>query len=119
MIIGRIAGQYAKPRTSEFMFHNGKKIHNYKGDNVNDLSVENRDPQHSKLCEGYFNSIATHNYLLEHMSDMYVSHEGLILPYEAALTREFHGKHYCQSAHMLWIGERTRQLDGAHVIICF
>ena len=84
---------------------------------MNDLSVENREPQHSKLCEGYFNSVATHNFLLEHMSEMFVSHEGLILPYESALTREVHGKHYCQSAHMLWIGERTRQLDGAHVLI--
>ncbi len=87
MIIGRIAGQYAKPRTSEFMVHNGKKIHNYKGDNVNDVDVESRDPQHSKLCQGYFNSIATHNYLLEHMREMFISHEGLILPYEASLTR--------------------------------
>ena len=70
------------------MLHNGKKIHNYKGDNVNDLGVENnREPQHSKLCDGYFNAIATHNYLLEHMNEMFISHEGLILPYEAAMTQ--------------------------------
>lgn len=44
-----------------------------------------------------------------------ISHEGLILPYESALTREENHLFYCQSAHMIWIGERTRQLDGAHV----
>lgn len=53
------------------------------------------------------------------MNEMFISHEGLILPYEAALTRQHHGKYYCQSAHMLWIGERTRQLDGAHVSFCW
>jgi 3-deoxy-7-phosphoheptulonate synthase len=52
--------------------------------------------------------------------NLYTSHEGLILPYEAALTKKVgDNKYYCHSAHMLWIGERTRQLDGAHVNLCF
>ena len=46
---------------------------------------------------------------------MSVSHEGLILPYEAALTRQVYNEYFCLSAHMIWIGERTRQLDGAHI----
>jgi len=50
-------------------------------------------------------------------TDFWTSHECLLLPYEAALTRKdsTSGKYYCCSAHMLWVGERTRQLDGAHV----
>lgn len=50
-------------------------------------------------------------------TDFWTSHECLLLPYEAALTRldSTSGLHYCCSAHMLWVGERTRQLDGAHV----
>jgi 3-deoxy-7-phosphoheptulonate synthase len=50
------------------------------------------------------------------MKDLFTSHEGLILPYEAALTTEINSLSYCLSAHMIWIGERTRQLDGAHVL---
>ncbi len=47
--------------------------------------------------------------------DLYTSHEGLFLPYEAAHTTSENGRHYNLGAHMLWIGDRTRQLDGAHV----
>lgn len=50
------------------------------------------------------------------MDDLYTSHEGLILPYEAALTAEVDSINYCLSSHMIWIGERTRQLDGGHVL---
>lgn len=69
----------------------------------------------NKLVEGYFNSVVTHNFISNNMKDLFTSHEGLILPYESALTRDVDGKAYCLSAHMVWIGERTRQLDGAHV----
>lgn len=86
------------------MVVNGKKIHNYKGDNVNNLSEHEREPSHHKLTQGYFNSLATHNYIQSALPDLFTSHEGLILPYEAALTREIGNNHYCLSAHMLWIG---------------
>lgn len=47
--------------------------------------------------------------------DYFTSHEGLVLDYEAGLTREYNGRHYNTSAHYVWIGDRTRQLDGAHI----
>ena len=47
--------------------------------------------------------------------EMFSSHEGLLLPYEAALTRRVGNAWYNLGAHFLWIGDRTRQLDGAHV----
>lgn len=86
-IVGRIAGQYAKPRSTEFVVVNGKKIHNYKGDNVNNVTEAEREPSQHRLTQGYFNSIATHNYIQSMFPDLFTSHEGLILPYEAALTR--------------------------------
>jgi 3-deoxy-7-phosphoheptulonate synthase len=48
-LIGRIAGQYAKPRSNEFMIHKGEQIHNYKGDNVNSLHHDDRVPSADKL----------------------------------------------------------------------
>ena len=60
------------------------------------------------------NSVSTPQ-MLE--TEFYTSHEALLLPYEQALTRvdSTTGEHYACSAHFLWIGDRTRQLDGAHV----
>lgn len=66
-LIGRIAGQYAKPRSNEFTTHNGKKIHNYKGDNVNGLHHEDREPDQKKLLQGYINSVITHNFINNNM----------------------------------------------------
>ena len=53
-------------------------------------------------------------------TDFYTSHEALLLPYEQAMTRvdSTSGDWYDTSAHMIWIGDRTRQLDGAHVEFC-
>ena len=57
---------------------------------------------------------------LERSTDFYTSHEALLLPYEQAMTRvdSTSGDWYCTSGHMLWIGDRTRQLDHAHVEFC-
>src|ERR1700744_3766562 len=55
-----------------------------------------------------------HDAALDHV-ELYVSHEALILEYERALTRVEDGRAYDLSAHLVWIGERTRQLDGAHL----
>ena len=48
-------------------------------------------------------------------SELFTSHEGLVLAFEEAMTRPYMGKHYNLGAHFVWIGDRTRQLDGAHV----
>lgn len=90
-------------------------MHNYKGDNVNSLDEGSRDPCEHKLFEGYLNSAKIAKYIELHYPELSVSHEGLILPYEASLTRKVYNDYLCLSAHMIWIGERTRQLDGAHV----
>lgn len=176
--IGRMAGQYAKPRSQDTEQVNGVTLPTFRGDNVNELDADpdKRRPNAARLEEGYFRSGLTLNYVRalvkggfaslrepEHWElpffpdagvhasfreiasrirdaidyfesfgsvsstlrevDFFSSHEALVLPYEAALTREleepFHGfTHYNGGAHLLWIGERTRALDGAHVEYC-
>ena len=169
--IGRIAGQYAKPRTTNSELINGVKISTYRGDNINDYKpdVDSRIPDPSRLLEGYFRSASTLNLIrafiqggyndityfnnweehyfhkeilknekylkfankinniLERKTNkskkqfkkdsVYISHEALLLDYEESFVREdttFSGS-YSTSAHTLWIGNRTRQLDGGHV----
>ena len=173
--IGRIAGQYAKPRSSDYEEINGVKLPSYRGDIVNDIefSEEARKPKPEKLLEAYYKSAATlnlirayarggfadlraiHKWNLEFLAGneleskfeelaekitqalkfmeacgvspdntpqlkqttLYTSHEALLLNYEEALTRKdtFTGDWYDCSAHFLWIGDRTRDVDGAHV----
>ncbi len=173
--IGRIAGQYAKPRSSDFEEINGVKLPSYRGDIVNDIAFtkEAREPKPEKLLEAYYKSAATLNLIrayarggfadlravhkwnleflrgneleqrFEELADkitealrfmdacgvnpdntpqlkqttLYTSHEALLLNYEEALTRKdtFTGDWYDCSAHFLWIGDRTRDVNGAHV----
>ena len=168
--IGRIAGQYAKPRSSDFEIINGNKVPSYRGDMVNNSTkdLEARTPNPNRLLEGYFRSAATLNLIrafiqggysnirnfsdwkehlfkkevsnlkyyrymeneltnsLEHKNlsyeipsndKVYISHEALLLDYEEAFTRidTTSGDYYSTSAHNLWIGNRTRQSEGAHV----
>ncbi|KAK7328130.1 hypothetical protein VNO77_22226 [Canavalia gladiata] len=172
--VGRMAGQFAKPRSEPFEEKNGVKLPSYRGDNVNGdaFDAESRIPDPQRMIRAYCQSVATLNLLrafatggyaamqrvnrwnldfMEHSeqgdryrelahrvdealgfmsaagltsehpimttTDFWTSHECLLLPYEQALTREDSttGLHYDCSAHMLWVGERTRQLDGAHV----
>ena len=173
--VGRIAGQFAKPRTDDFETQGGVTLPSYRGDNVNggEFTPESRTPDPKRLFEAYAQSAATLNLLrafaqggyadvhnvhrwtlgfiagspsgerykqlsqrigetLEFMvacgitpesvpqlrtTDFYTSHEGLLLGYEQAMTRidSTSGDWYDTSAHMIWIGDRTRQLDGAHV----
>lgn len=173
--VGRIAGQYAKPRSSPTETVNGIEMPSYKGDSVNGLDPDlaSRVPDPNRLMRAYHQSASTLNLLrafthggyadlhmvnkwnLEFVAnstlgaeyeamaqeihrtlcflqacgvnsqafntlgrvDLYTSHEALLLDYEAALTRCDHltGKWYNCSAHMVWIGDRTRQPDGAHV----
>ncbi|RUM66941.1 MAG: 3-deoxy-7-phosphoheptulonate synthase class II [Sulfurospirillum sp.] len=173
--VGRIAGQFAKPRSSDFEEVNGEKIPSYRGDIINSIepTLEAREPDPFRMLSAYNQSAATQNLIrafarggyadlrrvnqwnldftkgsnankryqsladdikkaLDFMSAiginsentpllnqtvLYTSHEALLLNYEEALTREdsISGKYYDCSAHMLWIGDRTRQLDHAHV----
>jgi len=167
--VGRLAGQYAKPRSADVEAATG--LPSYRGDAVNDLHGE-RAPDPTRMVRAYANSAATMNFMramatdgsadlaavhdwntafvqnspaghryqelatdieralafmracgldLEatpqtHGVELYSSHEALLLEYERALTRpDEHGRPYDLSAHMVWIGERTRDLDGAHV----
>jgi len=173
--VGRVAGQFAKPRSSDFEEKDGQKLPSYRGDIVNDIgfSSEARIPDPLKLIKAYNQSAATMNLLRAfsrggmadlnevhrwnldfikdfplgkkyeelsekidramkfmaacgidsknapqlHQTTVYTSHEALLLNYEEALTRQdsITNDWYDCSAHMLWIGDRTRELDGAHI----
>jgi 3-deoxy-7-phosphoheptulonate synthase len=173
--IGRIAGQFAKPRSSDTETIDGVELPAFRGHIVNDVgfTAEERIADPQRLLTAYNRAAATLNLLraftkggfaslsrvhqwnrefvaaspagqryealaneidraVQFMSacginsetltdlrqvDFYTSHEALLLDYEEALTRQdsLTGDWYDCSAHMLWIGERTRQLDGAHV----
>ncbi len=173
--LGRMAGQYAKPRSSDAETQDGVTLPSYRGDIVNgpDFTAEARIPDPARMEAGYFQSAGTLNLLRAFASggyadlhqvhrwnldfversplaeryrdlaaridetlgfmaacgmtsattpqiretDFYTSHEALLLPYEQALTRidSTTGDWYACSAHFLWIGDRTRQPDGAHV----
>ena len=176
--VGRIAGQFAKPRSDDTETRDGVTLPSYRGDNINaiEFTSEARTPDPQRLMEGYAQSAATLNLLraftnggyadlhnvnrwmlgfiagspageqfkslahrvseaLDFMracgitpetvpqlrsTDFYTSHEALFLGYEQALTRvdSTSGDWYDCSAHMVWIGDRTRRLDGAHVEFC-
>ena len=173
--VGRIAGQFAKPRSAPMEARDGTELPSFRGDMVNDYAFEAaaRRPDPQRMLRGYHQSASTlnllraftkggfadlnsvHRWNLEfvdsstqgrryevlageidramrfmaacgidleaevqlHEVDFYTSHEALLLGYEEALTRRdsLTGDWYDCSAHLLWIGERTRQLDGAHV----
>ncbi len=169
--IGRMAGQYAKPRSSDTEVRDGVELPAYRGDIINRIGFTEaeRTPDPSRLVDAYNTSAATLNLIrafthggfadlrLVHewnkgftknpayakyeqtaseidravrfmgaaggdfdalkTVDLFSSHEALLLDYERALTRidSRTGDAYDCSAHLLWIGERTRQLDGAHV----
>lgn len=172
--VGRMAGQFAKPRSEAFEERNGIKLPSYRGDNVNGdaFDEKSRIPDPQRMIRAYCQSAATLNLLrafatggyaamqrinkwnldfaehseqgdrykeLAHRVDealgfmdaagltvdhpvmqsteFWTSHECLLLPYEQSLTRldSTSGLYYDCSAHFLWVGERTRQLDGAHV----
>ena len=174
--IGRIAGQFSKPRSSDTETIDGKVVPTYKGDSINSYQPDffGRSPDPERLLTGYYHAAVTLNYIrslidggfadLHHpytwnlhliektekweeyreivesvldaihfmetfggvnpeslaRVEFYVSHEALHLGYEEALTRTDpeSGIPYNVGAHMLWIGERTREIEGAHVEYC-
>ncbi|MEP4547297.1 MAG: 3-deoxy-7-phosphoheptulonate synthase class II [Saccharospirillum sp.] len=176
--IGRMAGQFAKPRSADDETIGGVTLPSYRGDIINgiDFDEASRVPDPARMLKAYHQSSSTLNLLrafaqggladlhqvhqwnlsfvdkspqgerYQHLADMiddtlafmsacgispdntpqiretqfFTSHEALLLPYEQALTRQdsLTGDWYDCSAHMLWIGDRTRQLDSAHVEFC-
>jgi 3-deoxy-7-phosphoheptulonate synthase len=173
--VGRVAGQFAKPRSEATETQNGVTLPSYRGDNINgqEFDAASRTPDPERLMRAYGQSASTLNLLrafagggyadlqnihrwtvgfvedsplgaryreltdkisesLTFMAavgvtsdthpdlkrvEVFTSHEALLLGFEEAMTRvdSLTGEWYDTSAHMLWIGERTRQLDGAHV----
>lgn len=173
--VGRIAGQFAKPRSENTEKKDGKELPAYRGDMVNAMEFdgEGRAPDPERLLRAYYQGAATLNFLrtlarggyaslnqinrwnmefvksssqgkrfaelidninecigfiracrlpideVEQFSEasFFTSHEALLLGYESSLTRrdDTDGKFYAASAHMLWIGDRTRAPDEAHV----
>ncbi|EKE86976.1 class II 3-deoxy-7-phosphoheptulonate synthase [Idiomarina xiamenensis] len=173
--VARMAGQYAKPRSSDLETIDGVSLPSYRGDIINgaDFNEAARQPDPQRMLHAYHHSAATLNLLRAfaqggladlhkvhkwnmsfvaanpqkaqylqvaeqiqsalkfmevlgitaetnatiHETQLFTSHEALLLPYEEALTRTdtLTGLPYDCSAHMLWIGERTRQCDHAHV----
>ncbi len=175
--VGRMAGQFAKPRSAPTEARGGTELPSYRGDIVNgfDFTAEARVPDPQRMLEAYTQAAATLNLLraystggfadvarvhgwtlgftdeeeaaryreianriqdsLDFMAaagltaetahelsrvDFYTSHEALLLEYEEALTRvdSTSGQTIAGSGHLIWIGDRTRQPDGAHVEYC-
>lgn len=169
--MGRMAGQFAKPRSSDFETREGLTLPAYRGDAVNgyDFTADSRAANPKRLLQAYNTSASTLNLIRAftmggfadlrsvhewnkgfidnpansryevmardidkairfmaacgadfselRTTEFYTSHEGLLFDYERPLTRidSRTGTPYDTSGHFIWIGERTRQLDGAHV----
>ncbi|MFL6856963.1 MAG: 3-deoxy-7-phosphoheptulonate synthase [Allosphingosinicella sp.] len=119
--VGRIAGQFAKPRTRIAETREGVTLPMYRGDIVNCFAfdAEARRPDPQRLFHAYAQSAAT----LSHLRPLaaaagtpfYASHEALLLGYEQALVRRDGAGWYGGSAHLLWIGDRTRFPGSAHI----
>ena len=176
--VGRMAGQFAKPRSADNETIDGTTLPSYRGDIINDIAftAKARLPDPQRMLQAYHQSASTLNLLrafaqggladlhqvhqwnrhfvaqspnseryqslanqiddalafmdacgvrsdnTPHLREtqFFTSHEALLLPYEQALTRQdsLTGDWYDCAAHMLWIGDRTRQLDSAHIEFC-
>tara|TARA_B100000530_G_C15908625_1_gene468397 strand:- start:266 stop:1630 length:1365 start_codon:yes stop_codon:yes gene_type:complete len=174
--IGRIAGQFAKPRSSKSEMRGNTSLPSYRGDAINDIAYDetSRTPNPDRIIKAYHQSAATLNLLRAFtnggftdlskikewnenfinnsnteekydeivkkinesvkffetiggynsnqnmpfkMAEFFTSHEALLLDYESALTHKNNitNKWYCCSAHFLWVGNRTRNIDGSHI----
>jgi 3-deoxy-7-phosphoheptulonate synthase len=119
--VGRLAGQLAKPRTRITEVVHGIEVPAYRGDAINGIGLAHRAPDSERLLSAQEHSELVARWLADYIpassKPVYTSHEALLLNYEEALTRldELSGRWWSGSAHLLWIGDRTRQVDGAHV----
>jgi 3-deoxy-7-phosphoheptulonate synthase len=121
--VGRMAGQFAKPRSAPMEARGGIALPAYRGDIVNGIAFDAaaRRPDPERMFRAYAQAAATLNRLQGLAagagSAFYASHEALLLPFEQALARTDPetGRAYGASAHFLWIGDRTRFPGSAHV----
>ena len=127
--VGRIAGQYAKARSSDVETINGVTLPSYRGDLINSpgFNADAREPNPHLLLQGYHCASETLSIIrslltkktasTRHPVDFFTSHEALHLHYEQALTRcnKPNGRWYNLSTHLPWIGMRTAHLDSAHL----
>ena len=125
--IGRLGGQFAKPRSVSAEQHGSSKIAVYRGDAINrqGASAAERTADPRRLDDAYAQSRRVDTWLDDEDlacgnsagRRMFTSHEALLLNYEAALTRRDpnDGRWWARSAHSLWLGDRTRDPRGAHV----
>ena len=121
MEVARIAGQFAKPRSTHDETHDGVTLPAYRGDIVNgvDFDAAARVADPARMLRAHMQSVGTAASLAAARGNgapIFTSHEALLLPYEEPLTRrDAGGRWWATSGHMLWLGDRTRQLGGAHV----
>lgn len=116
--VGRIAGQYAKPRSLLEETIDGVTLPAYRGDMINgyDFTQEARKARPERMLQAYQHARFTVNYLRQLGASLFTSHEALHLPYEAALTRSCEQKHfYNVGTHFPWVGVRTLSINSAHI----
>ncbi|WP_308257429.1 3-deoxy-7-phosphoheptulonate synthase [Saccharothrix luteola] len=116
--VGRMAGQFAKPRSRPTEVVDGVELPVYRGDLVNapqgDALARRADP--ARLVAGYHAARSATELLRRHHPSLWTSHEALVLDYELPMVRrDDRGVPLLTSTHWPWIGERTRDVDGAHV----
>jgi 3-deoxy-7-phosphoheptulonate synthase len=116
--VGRVAGQFAKPRSSPVEQVDGRELPVFRGHLVNGPGVHERTPDPLRLLSGYEAARRATEFLRHHRTGppVWTSHEALVLDYELPLVRrDERDELVLTSTHWPWIGDRTRQLDGAHV----
>jgi 3-deoxy-7-phosphoheptulonate synthase len=121
--LGRMAGQFAKPRSTDLESKGGASLPAYRGDIVNGIAFDaaERTPDPQRMFRAYAQAYATLSRLRDlgavDGAKLYTSHEALLLPYEQALVRPSAGgdRMLAASAHFLWIGDRTRFPGSAHI----
>ncbi|MFD6341908.1 3-deoxy-7-phosphoheptulonate synthase [Streptomyces sp. NPDC060131] len=123
--VGRIGGQYAKPRSQATEVRDGRELPAFRGHLVNgpDFDAESRTPDPRRMTAGYRAAAEVAGALASArparsghaLPRVWTSHEALVLDYELPLVRRHDGRPVLTSTHWPWIGDRTRQLDGAHV----
>lgn len=123
VMIGRLAGQYAKPRSSPWdRAPDGTRLPSYRGDAINGPDPSQRAPSPRRLLMAYdcaasvLHAVRT-TWPRSTGKRVYVSHEALLLDYEVPLVRRGASGPYGSSGHLLWIGDRTRHLDRPHIAL--